>query len=327
MTYDPFHLKYQTPVTYAWNLSVERQLTASWLLHVGYVGSHGSHGLEIWNLNPAVYIPGSTLPTNDRRLFPGLGNISDLVHDVNSSYNGLQISAQRRIRRGFSILANYTLSKATDDLPEGAAVNSGLVPPTIPWYMPDFHRLERGPSDWDHRHIVSISYLWNIPTVDASNGLARAVLGNWETTGIISGQSGGPFTVFAGRDISETNLRVDRANVTGDPYGGDACAGVGAACKNWLNPASFSLPDPGTFGNATKGEFRGPHYFNFDAGLYKNFPIHDQFHMQFRGEFFNAFNNTEFTNPHTTYLGNAFGAIRATSNGPRVIQLALKLMF
>lgn len=115
-------------------------------------------------------------------------------------------------------------------------MNSGLVPPAIPWYMPDFHRLERGPSDWDHRHIVSISYLWNIPTVDASNGLARAVLGNWETTGIVSGQSGGPFTVFAGRDISKTNLNVDRANVTGDPYGGDACAGVGAACKNWLNP-------------------------------------------------------------------------------------------
>lgn len=92
------------------NLSVERQLAANWLLHVGYVGSHGSHGLDTWELNPAVYIPGSSLPTNSRRLFPGLGNITDLVHDVNSSYNGLQISAPRRIRRGFSILANYTLS-------------------------------------------------------------------------------------------------------------------------------------------------------------------------------------------------------------------------
>jgi hypothetical protein len=328
MTYDPFHIKYQTPVNYSWNVSVDRQLTASWLLHGAYVGSHGSHGLETWELNPAVYIPGSTLPTNDRRLFPALGNITDLVHDVNFSYNGLQISLQRRIRHGFSIMANYTLSRATDDLPESAAVNSGLVPPTIPWNMPNFHRLEYGPSDWDHTNILAVSYLWKIPTIDQSNGLANAVLGGWETTGIISAESGGPFTVYAGRDISQTNLNVDRANVTGDPYGGNACASVpDTACKNWLNPASFSLPATGTFGDATKGEFRGPGFFNFDAGIYKNIPIHNQVQMQFRSEFFNAFNNTEFTNPHTTVTGNAFGAIRATANGPRVIQFALKLSF
>lgn len=332
MTYDPFHTTYQTPVYYTWNLTTERQLAKTWLLHVGYVGSHGSHGLEMWELNPAIYIPGSTLPTNSRRLYSGYGNISSLTHDVNSSYNALQASLQRRFSHGLSILANYTWSKSLDDLPESAAVNSGLVPPAIPWYMPNFHRLDYGPSDWDHTHAVVVSYLWQIPSVDRSNGLARAVLGNWETTGIVSKQTGAPFTVFVGQDISKTNLGKDRADVTGDPYGGNACSGISSSCKSWLNPAAFSLPAPGTFGDATKGEFRGPGYFDTDLGLFKNIPIHEQVRMQFRCEFFNAFNNVNFTHVNDSVSGGALGAIQQAANfpapgGPRTIQFALKFMF
>ena len=133
MTYDPFHLKYQTPVTYAYNLTTEKQLTENWLARLSYVGTHGSHGLEVWELNPSVYIPGSTLPPNDRRYYPGIGNITDLVHDVNSSYNSLQVSLERRFSHGLSVNANYTWSKSLNDLPRSAAVNTAIVSPTIPW--------------------------------------------------------------------------------------------------------------------------------------------------------------------------------------------------
>jgi outer membrane receptor protein involved in Fe transport len=332
MTYDPFHTTYQTPVSYAWNLTTERQLTQSWLARLGYVGSHGSHGLEMWELNPAIYIPGSTLPTNSRRLYPGYGNISSLTHDVNSSYNALQATLQKKFSHGFTVMANYTYSKSLDDLPESAAVNSGLVPAAIPWYMPNFHRLDYGPSDWDRTHAVVVSYLWQIPTVDSSNGFARKVLGNWETSGIVSKQTGPPFTVFAGQDISKTNLGKDRAVVSGDPYGGDACAGISSSCKSWLNPAAFSLPAPGTFGDATKGEFRGPGYFDTDLSIFKNIPIREQVRMQFRCEFFNAFNNVNFTHVNDNVSGGGLGAVQQAANfpapgGPRTIQFALKFIF
>lgn len=324
-TYDPFHTTYQTPINYAWNLTAERQLTESWLLRLGYVGSHGSHGLEIWELNPSIYIPGSTLPVNSRRLYPGYGNISSLVHDVNSSYNSFQASVQRRIPHGFSIMANYTWSKSLDDLPPSAAVNSGLVPATIPWYMPNFHRLEYGPSDWDLRQIAVLSFVWQIPTVDRSNGLARAVLGDWEFTGTGSWHTGSPFTVYTTSDISQTNLRQDRAVLIGAPYGGNAC-GVRSPCKNWLNPASFTLPATGTFGDTSKNEFVGPGFFGSNLGILKNIPIHQQIRMQFRGEFFNAFNNVQFNNPNPNISGSAFGAIQS-SGSPRNIQLGAKILF
>ncbi len=328
MTYDPFHLKYQTPVTYAYNLTTERQVTENWLVRLGYVGSHGSHGLEVWELNPSVYIPGSSLSPNARRFFPGIGNITDLVHDVNSFYNSLQVSVQRRFSHGLSVDANYTWSKSLDDLPQAAAVNTAIVSPTIPWYMPNFHRLEYGPSDWDRTNIFVTSYVWDLPKLRGSNQVVRAVLGNWENTGIVSWQSGSPFTVLSAFDQSKTNLRRDRAVVTGNPYGDDACASLpGVPCQNWLNPASFSQPAVGTFGNASKGEFRGPKYFNFDTGVYKNFPFAQRYVMQFRGEFFNAFNDTEFSNPNATLGGGGFGAITSQFNSPRVIQFALKLNF
>lgn len=334
MTYDPFHLKYQTPVTYAYNLTLERQITESWLGRLSYVGSHGSHGLEVWELNPSVYIPGSTLPANSRRLFPGIGNITDLVHDVNSSYNGLQVSLERRFIHGLSVMANYTWSKSIDDLPQAAAVNSAIVPPTISWNLPNFHSLEYGPSDWDRTNIFVTSYVWDLPRLSGSNRVVRAVFGSWENTGLVSWQSGAPFTVFSGRDQSKTNLRRDRAVLIGHPYGDDACAAIpGVPCKNWLNPASFAQPAVGTFGNVGKGALRGPRFFDFDTGVYRNFPFTQRFSMQFRGEIFNVFNNTNFEQPNATLSGAAFGAIQsavtgATASGaPRVIQLALKLKF
>jgi hypothetical protein len=333
MTYDPFHYKYQTPVNYDWNLTLEQQLTENLLFHVGYIGNHGSHGLETWELNPAVYTPGgdNSTGTNARRLFPGIGNITDLVHDVNSSYNALQVTLQKRVSHGFSILANYTWSKAMDDLPESAAVNSALVPPAIPWYLPNFHRLDYGPSDWDATNIFVASYEWNLPSLSGSNALVRGVLGNWENTGIVSWQSGTPFTVFAGQDVSRTGLNADRAELVPgvDPYGGNACApslANGQPCKNWLNPAAFTLPAPGTFGNAQKGAFRRPRSFDYDTGLFKNFSIRQRFNLQFRAEFFNVFNNTNFGIPSAHANANP-GAITSATNIPRTGQLAVKIRF
>lgn len=333
LTYDPFHYKYQTPVNYEWNLTFERQLTENWLARLAYVGSHGSHGLEIWRLNPAVFTPGGNNGTgsNARRLFPGVGDVRAYMRDVNSSYNALQVTMQKRVSHGFSVLANYTWSKSLDDAPVGVHVNSGGIGPAIPWNMPDSHRLEYGPSDWDRTNLFVVSYLWNLPSLSGSNRFVRAVLGNWGNTGIVTWQSGDPITVMAGADRSRTGSSADRAQIVPNvnPYGGDACQGLianGQACKNWLNPAAFALPALGTFGNVQKGSYRGPRYFDYDTNLFKDFPIHDRFVLQFRAEFFNVLNNTNYSDPNNSVTGQ-LGAILSANSSPRIGQLALKLKF
>ena len=124
-------------------------------------------------------------------------------------------------------------------------------------------------------------------------------------------------------------------------YGGNACTGVSgtAACKNWLNPSSFSLPLPASttpaaiyaaypyrFSNAAKGSLRGPGNFDWDMGVHKDYTVHEPLKLHFRAEFFNAFNHPNFSDPNATLTGAGFGAVTAAGN-PRIGQLALKLNF
>ncbi len=113
---------YKVAVIYNWNLAIERQIAAGWLLRAAYVGSHGSHLQEYIQYNPAVYIPGSNLSTDKRRIFQPYGLIGMFEEDINSSYNALQISLEKRLTHGFTILANYTYAKSLDDQPNAQNV-------------------------------------------------------------------------------------------------------------------------------------------------------------------------------------------------------------
>ena len=121
-TYDPA-TNFEVPVTYNWNLTLERQLRGDWLVRAAYVGSHGSHLPESEALNPALYIPGSTLSVDQRRIFKGFGNIQQIAQDINSSFNSLQLTLEKRLTHKLSVLArSYTFSKALDDLSNGASI-------------------------------------------------------------------------------------------------------------------------------------------------------------------------------------------------------------
>jgi hypothetical protein len=320
-------------VTYNWNLAIERQFAGGWVGRVAFVGQHSAHMTEMVELNPAVYIPGSNASTDARRLFKNFSNISLSSQAGNGTYNSLQTSAEKRFSRGFSVIANYTWSKTTDTLPvdsnpTGPADGSSFA---YPWYFPNAGSLDRGPSDFDHKHRFVISYVWQLPTLSKSNLLLRSVAGGWQFTGVFQAQSGPPLTVMAGKDQSLTGLTRDRAVITGAPYGGNACGNV-APCVNYLNPASFALPALGTFGNVGKGLLRGPGLQVWDAGLFKNFAIRERVNVQFRAEFFNVLNRTNFNGPNgndstrATVSAGGFGSIRAAGD-PRIGQLALKFLF
>lgn len=327
VTFDPTHGSFVVPLVYNWNLAIERQVARDWLARLAYVGSHSTHIRESQQLNPAVYIPGSKLSTDQRRLFQPYAAIWVDSQAVNASYNSLQASLEKRFTHGLTILANYTFAKSIDDLPwNGSVVDVGAdTPHGIPWYIPGYRRFDRGRSDFDRHHVLVVSYVWDLPKPSSSSRLVRGLLGNWEVTGIVTAETGQPFTVVAGKDISQTGLGADHATVTGPPRGSGAC-GNKAPCVDYLNPDSFRLPDAGTFGNVGKNSVTGPGFFNWDVGFFKNIPIHERWRLQFRGEFFNVFNRVNLNNPTNGVSSGGFGSIRG-SGDPRIGQLALKIFF
>ncbi len=330
ITYDPANNHRElTPVSYNWNLVVERQLAGDWILRVAYVGSHASHLLESLELNPAVYTAGSKLSTDQRRAFQPYGSISQASQDINSSYNSLQLTAQKRFSHGFSVLANYTWSKSIDDLPYNQGITgvaAGSNSP-VPWNFPGRHQYDRGPSEFDHTHRFVTSYLYALPGLKGSHRVLRTVAGGWQLNGILTFQTGGPLTILAGKDQSQTGIGSDRASyLGGDIYGSGAC-GASAGCVNYLIPAAFGLPATGAYGNIGKGSLRGPNLFNWDTGLFKEFGLwRESTKLQFRAEFFNTANRRNFNNPNVTQSAGGFGSITSAQD-PRIGQLALKFLF
>jgi len=332
-------LAFKVPVVYSWNLTLEHQFGSQWLGRLAYVGSHSTHLSLQQYLNPSVYIPGSTLSEQQRVIFPGYSNNMELLDESgNAHYDSLQLTMQKRFAHGVSVLANYTWQHSIDNVPPssgstGAGATGGAGPLPIPWYASGSNQLDYGTSDFNRQHVFVVSYLWDIPTPHTSNKFVRGVLGNWELTGIVTAETGLAFTVFSGKDISQTGLNQDRGEyLGGDPLGGVACKT--APCVNYINPAAFGQPAPGTVGNVGKGSLVGPGLFDWDMGLFKNIPVTERWRLQLRGEFFNTFNHSNFTTPasggsnypNLTVSSSTFGTI-TSANDPRIIQLALKVTF
>lgn len=328
ITYDP-STKYLVPVTYEWDVVVERQFARNWMLQAAYVGSQSIHNKETVQLNPATYIPGSKLGTDQRRMFLGYTGIAMDGQDVNSNFNALEVTLKKQMTKTLSLTAAYTYSKALDDIPNGGNnndINSDSAS-ALPWFYPGRHSFDYGPSGFNNTHRLVVSYVWMLPALSGAKLLERGVLGNWEWSGILTAQSGGAFTITAGKDQSHTGLGQDRAvQVAGvSPFASGPCA-KSTPCVNYLNPAAFAQPAVGTFGTLGKGAFYDPGSFTWDMGLFKNIPLSERFNLQFRAEFFNVFNNVNFNNPSSSVSSGGFGTITG-SGDPRIGQLALKLVF
>jgi hypothetical protein len=260
------------------------------------------------------------------------------AQDINSSYHSLQLSAEKRMSHGLTILGSYTWSKSIDDLPNGggvADIGADTVS-TRPWDDPLRHQFDRGPSDFDHTHRFVASYVWQLPGLSGENGLLRHLFGSWELGGVVQAQTGRPFVVVSGVNNSGTGIGQDRANLIGNPYGPGACVAAKittSSCVDWLNRASFQSNSSGAFGNIGKGSFRLPGSYTWDMGLSKNFSLTERLKLQFRAEFFNVFNRANFmddsaslTNFQKVSSAGNFGAIQQAAE-PRIGQLALKILF
>ena len=298
----------------SWNLQVQQELGWSTVFSVAYAGSVGVHLPVVRELNPAVYIPGSstTANTNQRRpLGPALGSTSLLAPIAHSNYNAVQFNVERHFQKNFSLMANYSFSKAMDISSQPKETGQSITIPSNP-------NFDYGPADYDRRHVANVSTVWAIPS-PRSNLLMREVLGGWEYTMILNYTGGYPFSVYSGQDNALTGTANQRANFVP----GQAVKLNKPSASEWFNKAAFVVNPIGTYGDTGRNANRGPGYTDFDMGLMKRFQIKDRLNTTFRFETFNVFNHTNLGLPSNTVTNGNFSQI-TSSYDPRILQFALR---
>lgn len=314
---------FREPMMQQWNLNIQHEFAKDWLATVGYAGTRGTRLPYLRDINPAVYIPGASTAANvnqRRPLYPYFSRFSLIESVVNSNYNALQASLDKRFSKGLTVLASYTFSKSLTDINTVLTNNGGIQDPAN-------RAAEWAPADHDRTHAFVTSWVYQLPLFDNARGFAGAVLGGWEMNGIWSMYSGSPlsFSLSQDRALRGQPNRPDRVK--------DARLSTGRPrselISEYFDRSAFMPNRTGEFGSAPRaeGQLRGPGTFDVTLGVYKNFKLFETHRLQFRAEAFNAFNRPNFSNPGTNPdTVNNYGRITGAADG-RIIQLALKYRF
>jgi hypothetical protein len=322
MTENTIAPNFTTGYIQQWNFTLQRQIWKQIVITAGYLGSKGTHLLLLEEQNPGVYIPGASTTgnVNSRRPYTNFQTITEDISAGPSSYNAFQLNWNRRFTKGFTLLGSYVYSKSMDIASNDG--NSGLGNQARD---PNDWDLDYGPSDFDVRHRFVTSFLYQIPGMTSGNGFVKALTGGWQLDGIVTLQTGAPFSVLAGVDRSLIGVTEDHANVNGPVavYNGNSRP---SKIAKYFNTSAFSLPALGTFGTSGRNTIYGPGIENFDGGLFKNIPIHEDKRLELRWEVFNVLNHTNLLNPNNSFSSSAFGRITSSSSS-RVMQIAAKIVF
>jgi hypothetical protein len=361
-----------------WNINVQRQITSDLTVTAGYIGSHGVHMLMRGDDGDAVYATQTSAgwlwpynPTGkDLRVNPNFGGIRFMNFNSGSTYQGLVMSVQKKMSHGLQLGGSYTWSKSMDS---GSATIAGdTFSNSVTSWFPWAPQISWAKSDYDITHSASINGIWEVP--GPKSGLAKAALGGWQFGSIVKMNSGIPTTPLIGGDA------IGAQNAGSDPFSipdlTPGCAATNSNFKSnpggialgYINAGCYTLPKqsaatgtcvpfigngtlaspqfPGTcsnlLGNAGRNSIVGPHLFNVDMSLHKNFAvkkISEAFTVQFRAEFFNILNHYNF-GPPVPFFGSGQSQIfnqNGTLSGggglqygvtqPRDIQFALKVIW
>jgi hypothetical protein len=330
----------ELPRQQSWNVTMQRQLGENLAVSASYIGTYSD---RLWNpraQNPGTFMGTGTCtlqtPTGPRTftpctqtaslnfrrelylLNPGQGQFLGAVEEHTAlgeqKYKGLLLSVQRRSANGVSLGGNYTLSKC-----EGHGTQGGGVPNINTGYTnPDDIDYDYGACTQDRRHIFNLTA--SVSTPEFANMAVRAVASNWRVSGIFRASSGDPLTVTVNTDPAGTGIGGQRANIVLDDVYGNKTV------TNYLNPAAFTAPVPGTYGNQVRGSFTGPGDKIVDIAVVRAFRFGTQ-RIEARIESFNAFNWFRYGNPGTNLNAPAtFGRI-TNAGAPRVMQFAVKYSF
>jgi hypothetical protein len=337
----------QTPTVESYTLKIEQQLSPNTTLSVGFVGSHGYHEILSIDANvpvpticpaapcPANYPAGTWYnPSGAPLANNALLNSTHWFSEGVSSYNALEVDARRHFAHGFAFRAVYTYSKALDD---GDSLNTSVATNSPAFASnPLRPKLDYGRGSFDIRHAALINATYDLPfgrkKSTSGNRWVGRVIGSWQLSGIETLQSGLPFTTQLsynpsndgdGRNPVRPSLNPNFAGrlILGDP-------------NHYFNTAAFITALDGTYGNAPRNFLVGPRLAETDLSLTKRVSLSERVSFQFRAEFFNLFNHTNFNTPNpvvfTATTGGpspTAGVITSTATSSRQIQVGLKLLW
>jgi len=346
-------VQYNPPRNYVmnWNLNIQRQLTPSTTVTIGYEGNHGVHMLDreddVNSVLPTLTSQGYLWPSptgSGTRLNPNVGELRGQYWDGSSLYDALEAQVSKTMSHGLQVQGSYTWGKVIDE--GSASVIGDPFTNSISSLLYFCKSCRRGVADFNISQTLVANYLWDVPTPNNWGALASHVLGGWELGGIFTAETGVPITPVIGGDplgLSST-----------DPWDFPNRLSI-PGCQSVVNPGNpnnyiklncFAAPSPVTLlGNGGRNTVVGPGLATYDFSLMKNIPIQrisENFNVQFRAEFFNILNRPNFATPtdneflfgqtgtgiNTTItpVGGA-GSIDQVSTPGREIQFALKVIW
>lgn len=301
-----------------WNLGIEREIGWDTALKVSYVGSRGANLEKRYDFNYGQ--PALTAITAARRRYPQFNAIQMQESSGKSSYNSLQVGAQKRYSQGLLFLAGYTWSKSLDDSSTwlGLGGHDSQFPQD-----PRNMSLEWARSGFDLQHRFTMSAVYDLP-FKSDNRSLDMLIGGFQLSGIATFRTGYPFSVTVSAtdsvNITGTGTANTRANIIGDPWS-NVPAGY------YFNPAAFAAPASGTFGNTGRNILTGPGAQQLDFSLLKVIRFSEKYSLQLRAEAFNALNHPTFGLPvaNTNAAAGTFGRLNSADN--REMQLGIKFLF
>lgn len=299
-----------------WSLSVQRQLGGRRAVEAAYVASRGHDLIAARDINQPRPSPRSP----NLRPNPAFDDITFIESRGASDYHSLQLKFQQRFDQGLSLLSAYTFGKSTDDA-SGFFASAG--DPNFPQDSQN-PEAEKARSSFDLRHRFSLSFAWELPF-----GPVASFLRDMELQGIITLQSGPPFTVALLPEFDNSNTgrstlgfgANDRPDRLGDGSLDDRSP------DRWFNSAAFAIPAFGSFGNAGRNILDGPGRQNVNLGIMKHLPLgRSEWRLQLRAEAFNLFNRANFNLPDAFVGSPTFGQV-VTADSPRRCQFGVRLIF
>jgi hypothetical protein len=334
-----------------WNVDLQYELGPNWMLDMAYVGSRGTHLADVRDLN-------QTNPRTGLSPYPQFSSLLYVQSGSSSSYNSMQFRSEKRVGQDLAFLVSYTWSKSIDDV---SSVFAGSVGSGLPQNSNNLSA-ERAVSDFDARHRLAISAVYDLPFGKLwarGAGWRKALLDHWQLAGILTAQSGSPFTVNLAAAQSGSAIAAfgnpARPDLIAGPFqAGPVMANPNPACHatishggsaadvvhqpgSWFDPCAFAEPaltpvGLPVFGTSGRNILIGPAFSNLDFSLSKSIPLRTENHrLQIRGEFFNLTNHPNLDIPNHVLGSPTFGQVLSANaygnKPPRQIQLGLKYIF
>jgi len=318
-------IAFKHPTAYMWATGVQREIPFGFTLDVTYVGRRGLYLQRERNINQ---LAAGTLQANPGvniaalRPYTGYGAIRISENAARSTYNSLQISADRRYTNGLKVGIAYTLGHSEDNASDKRNVLWNTYDDT------NFY----GNSSFDRKHVLNIYYIYDLPFFREKDSLTAKMLGGWQVSGATFFRTGTPFSVTRTNDIAgvgegSNGQPVDLVGDVNANANQQFSAGNGNDQNFWFNPQAFANPAAGTFGNAPRDLIYGPGQQQWDIALFKDFGIGGSKKIQFRAEMFNFINHANLNAPSADPTNSNFGRATSKSDDRRDVQLSLRFLF